>query len=80
MNAQNAPKITKETKDKIRVEFERTSKKERMRIKYLSGSFVVSVVWWIFRFIILLGLAYVVLMPFFSKKVLCLAIVDHQKS
>ena len=67
MNAQNAPKITKETKDKIRVEFERTSKKERMRIKYLSGSFVVSVVWWIFRFIILLGLAYVVLMPFFSK-------------
>jgi multiple sugar transport system permease protein len=67
MNAQNAPKITKETKDKIRVEFDRTSKKERMRIKYLSGTFVVSVVWWIFRFIILLGLAYVVLMPFFSK-------------
>ncbi|MBQ7301854.1 MAG: carbohydrate ABC transporter permease [Clostridia bacterium] len=67
MNAQNAPKITKETKDKIRVEFDRTSKKERMRIKYLSGNFVVSVVWWFFRFIILLGLAYVVLMPFFSK-------------
>lgn len=67
MNAQNAPKITKETKDKIRVEFDRTSKKERMRIKYLSANFVVSVVWWIFRFIILLGLAYVVLMPFFSK-------------
>ena len=67
MNAQNAPKITKETKNKIRVEFDRTSKKERMRIKYLSSNFVVSVVWWIFRFIILLGLAYVVLMPFFSK-------------
>ena len=67
MNAQNAPKITKETKDKIRVEFDRTSKKERMRIKYLSSNFVVSVVWWIFRCIILLGLAYVVLMPFFSK-------------
>ena len=67
MNAQNAPKITKETKDKIRVEFERTSKKERMRIKYLSTNFVVSIVWWFFRFIILLGLAYVVLMPFFSK-------------
>lgn len=67
MNAQNAPKITKETKDKIRVEFDRTSKKERMRIKYLSANFVVSVVWWFFRFIILLGLAYVVLMPFFSK-------------
>ena len=60
MNAQNAPKITKETKDKIRVEFERTSKKERMRIKYLSGNFVISVVWWFFRFVILCGLAYVI--------------------
>ena len=67
MNTANAPKITKETKDKIRVEFDRTSTKERMRIKYLSGTFVISVVWWLFRFIILLGLAYVVLMPFFSK-------------
>lgn len=67
MNAQNAPKITKETKNKITVEFDRTSKKERMRIKYLSGNFVISVVWWFFRFVILLGLAYVVLMPFFSK-------------
>ena len=68
MNSQNtAPKVMKETKNSIRVEFDRTSKKERMRIKYLSSNFVVSVVWWIFRFIILLGLAYVVLMPFFSK-------------
>ena len=60
MNAQNAPKITKETKDKIRVEFDRTSKKERMRIKYLSSNFVISVVWWFFRFVILLGLAGIV--------------------
>ena len=67
MNAQNTPKVTKETKNKIRVEFDRTSTSERMRIKYLSGSFVVSLIWWIFRFIILLGLAYVVLMPFFLK-------------
>ncbi len=67
MNAQNTPKVTKETKNSIRVEFDRTSKRERMRIKYLSGSFVVSVVWWLFRFILLVGLAYVVLMPFFSK-------------
>ncbi len=68
MNSQNtAPKVTKETQNSIRVEFERTSKKERMRIKYLSGSFVVSVVWALFRYILLIGLAYVVLMPFFSK-------------
>lgn len=67
MNAQNTTKITKETKNSIHVDFERTSKKERMRIKYLSSSFVIGVVWWLFRFILLLGLAYVVLMPFFSK-------------
>lgn len=67
MNAQNTTKVTKETKNSIRVEFDRTSKRERMRIKYLSGSFVISVVWWLFRFILLVGLAYVVLMPFFSK-------------
>ena len=65
MNTQT--KIPKETKNSIRVEFDRTSKKERMRIKYLSGSFVISVVWWLFRFILLLGLSYVVLLPFFSK-------------
>lgn len=67
MNAQNTTKVTKETKNSIRVEFDRTSMRERMRIKYLSGSFVISVVWWLFRFILLVGLAYVVLMPFFSK-------------
>ncbi len=67
MNAQNAPKVTKETKNSIRVEFERTSLKERLRIKYLSPSFLVSLVWWIFRFILLVGLAYIVLLPFFSK-------------
>ncbi len=67
MNAQNAPKVKKETKNSIRVDFERTSTKERLRIKYLSSNFVISLVWWIFRFILLLGLAYVVLMPFFSK-------------
>ena len=66
MNAQNAPKVTKETKNKIRVEFDRTSKKERMRIKYLSGSFAVRVIWALFRYVLLIGLAYVVLMPFFS--------------
>ena len=68
MNSQNtAPKVMKETKNSIRVEFDRTSKKERFRIKYLSGSFIVGVIWAIFRYVLLIGLAYVVLMPFFSK-------------
>ncbi len=67
MNTTSTTKVTKETKNKIRVEFDRTSRAERMRIKYLSGTFALSVIWWIFRFILLLGLSYVILMPFFSK-------------
>ena len=57
----------KETKNKIRVDFERTSRWERFRIKYLNGHFIVSTVWWIFRFVLLVGLSYVILMPFLSK-------------
>ena len=69
MNAQAQPatKVMKETKNKIRVDFERTSRWERFRIQYLNGHFVVSTVWWLFRFILLIGLSYVILMPFFSK-------------
>lgn len=70
MNAQdvnNAPKIKKETKNKIRVEFERTSFWKRFRLKYLSWKFLGTVVWKIVRFLLLLGISYVILMPFFTK-------------
>ena len=61
------PKVTKETKNKIKVDFDRTPLKERMKAKFLNFYFFQTVVVKLFRFIFLLGIAYVVLFPFFSK-------------
>ena len=43
------PKVLKESKNKIRVEFERTSRWTRFRVKYLNGGFVASALFKIFR-------------------------------
>ncbi len=63
----SAPKVKKESKNKIKVEFDRTPLKERLKAKFLNTFFFQSVVVKIFRFIFLLGIAYVVLYPFFTK-------------
>jgi len=63
----NAPKVTKETKNKIQVEFERTPFWERMKAKLINLYTVKRVVWYLFRFLLLLGISYVILFPFFSK-------------
>lgn len=70
MNTQQAPKaprIMKESKNKIRVEFERTPLWTRIKSKYLSSKFFIDVVFKIFRFVLLVGIAYVILFPFFAK-------------
>ena len=69
MNIQEAkaPRVTRESKNKIRVDFERTSLWTRLRIKYLSGHFVVTVLWKLVRFLLLVGISYVILLPFFTK-------------
>lgn len=70
MNAQsteNAPKILKESKNKIKVDFERTNAWTRFRLKYLSAKFFGEVVYWIFRFVLLIGISYVILQPFYTK-------------
>lgn len=70
MNAndiQKQPKVRKETKKKIRVDFERTPLKERLKAKFLSFYFLKTVAWWIIRYVLLVGIAYIVLFPFFSK-------------
>lgn len=70
MNAQtteNSPRIKKETKNKIRVDFERTSFWTRFRLKFLTGNAVGKAIWWLFRLILLLGISYVILQPFYSK-------------
>ena len=66
-NMQNTPKITKESKNKIRVEFERTPLKERLKAKFLNLYFFQKVAWIIFRLVLLVGISYVVLFPFISK-------------
>ena len=66
-NMQNTPRITKESKNKIRVEFDRTPLKERMKAKFLNLYFFQKVAWMIFRLVLLVGISYVVLFPFISK-------------
>ncbi len=66
-NVQSSPKVVKESKNKIRVDFDRTDKWTRFKLKYFSTTFLVSFVWYIFRFILLLGISYVILQPYFSK-------------
>ena len=61
------PKVLKESKNKIRVEFERTSRWTRFRVKYLNAGFVATTLFKIFRFVLLLGVAYVIIFPFYSK-------------
>lgn len=63
----NSPKVMKETKNTIKVDFERTSKWNRFKIKYLSTAFLGKVIWTIARTILLVGISYVILLPFFSK-------------
>jgi hypothetical protein len=69
MNAENMqkPRVMKETKNKIRVEFERTSRKERLKARFLNVAFLTNIVWALFRYILLVGVSYIVLYPFISK-------------
>lgn len=64
---QEAPKVKRESKNKIRVEFDRAPLKERLKAKLLSGYFIGNIVWFLFRFIILLGVSFVIIYPFITK-------------
>ena len=63
----STPRITKESKNKIKVDFERSPLKERLKAKFLNLYFFQTIFIKLFRFIFLLGIAYVVLYPFFTK-------------
>ena len=65
MNTQ--PTVKKETKNKIRVDFDRSPLWERFKAKFFNLSFYTDVIWYVFRFVILLGVSYIVLYPFFTK-------------
>ena len=65
MNSQT--KVTKETKNKIRADFERAPLSERLKAKYLNSFFYKKLLSYVFRFLLLLGISYVILYPFASK-------------
>ena len=70
MNAQNfdtKPVVKRESKNKIRVDFDRTPLKERLKAKFLSTYFLKNIVLWIFRLVLMIGIAYIVLNPFLTK-------------
>ena len=65
---QNAPKVLKESKRRIRVDFEdRTPLLQRLKSKIFSVYFLTNVVWYVFRLLLMIGISYVILFPFFSK-------------
>ncbi len=70
MNAnktQDGPKIKRETKNRIKVEFDRTPLLERLQAKFLNANFMVNLIWYIFRLMFLIGVSYVILFPFFAR-------------
>ena len=70
MNAQQIdqkPVVKRESKNKIRVDFDRTPLKERLKARFLNLYFLGKIVWWIFRMVLMIGISYIVLFPFFTK-------------
>ncbi len=64
----STPRLLKDTKKKIRVDYEdKVSLATRLKIRLTSSSFWVDRVWYLFRFLIMLGISYVILSPFFSR-------------
>ncbi len=66
-NVEKTPTIRRETKNKIRVNFDRTPLSERLKAKFLSFYFLQKVVLWIFRMVLMIGISYIVIYPFLTK-------------
>ena len=70
MNAQNIdkkPVVKRESKNKIRVDFDRSPLKDRLKAKFLNFHFLAKVVLAIFRIVLMVGISYIVLFPFLTK-------------
>ena len=70
MDAQNLekkPVVKRETKNRIRVDFDRTPLKDRLKARFLSFYFLTKVIYWIFRIVLMVGVSYIVLYPFLTK-------------
>lgn len=60
-------KIKRESKRKIRVDFERAPLLERLKSKFLSAYFAKKVLFFIFKIVLLVGVSYVILYPYIAK-------------
>jgi len=70
VNAQNLekkPVIKRESKNKIRVDFDRSPLKDRLKAKIFNFYFLSRIVIWIFRMVLMIGISYIVLFPFLTK-------------
>ncbi len=63
----DTPRVLKDNKRKIKVDFERTSLAERLKSKYLTVNFLVQVIWKLFRLLLLIGISYIIIYPFIAK-------------
>ena len=64
----NTPMVTKETKNRIRVDYEgKLSFQERLKYKLKASNTWIRVVINIIRFLLMLGISYVILYPFFAR-------------
>ena len=59
--------IKKNTKRKIKADFDRSPLKDRLKARFVNFYFLSGIVVKIFRFVFLVGIAYIVLFPFFTK-------------
>jgi len=64
---QTTPTVKRETKNTIKVDFERTPLKERLKAKFGTFFFLQKVVWYIFRLVLLTGISFVIIYPFIAK-------------
>ena len=63
----NNVKVKRESKNKIRVDFERAPLRERLKSKFLNPFFFKKVIFLIFKLVLLIGVSYVILYPYITK-------------
>ena len=63
----NNVKVKRESKNKIRVDFERAPLSERLKSKFVNSFFIKKVLFLIFKLVLLIGVSYVILYPYITK-------------
>ncbi|MBR2926356.1 MAG: carbohydrate ABC transporter permease [Clostridia bacterium] len=66
-NIEKKPVVKRESKNKIKVDFDRSPLKDRLKAKFLSTYFLTKVIFTIFRLVLMVGISYIVLFPFITK-------------